>query len=247
MSGERSPTLRSALRGTHGSPRQWTSSWRRWRRPALGALLGRPAEEQVRRGYGHTLREIAQQPVTWIETASRMHAVRSLARGERRLGLGGRVHGLGQLPLRRGMRRSVPAARARRPGLRRARRPDPHPSGELPSPERRRSSSCRSPVRATAPRAGRWSTSCSRSGRRRATSSSPATATGPWPRRYRDRAEVRTIVLDEQTNDRSLVMTSSFTNMVLAGRALAGRPRGLRAASRRARAGGGRPAARADL
>ena len=30
-----------------------------------------------------------------------------------------------------------------------------------------------------------------------------------------------TVVLDERTNDRSLVMTSSFTNMVLAGRLLA--------------------------
>jgi tagatose-6-phosphate ketose/aldose isomerase len=39
---------------------------------------------------------------------------------------------------------------------------------------------------------------------------------------YRGRPEVRTIVLDEKTDDRSLVMTSSFTNLVLAGRALAG-------------------------
>jgi tagatose-6-phosphate ketose/aldose isomerase len=39
--------------------------------------------------------------------------------------------------------------------------------------------------------------------------------------RYRDDARVATIVLDERTNDRSLVMTSSFTNMVLAGRLLA--------------------------
>ena len=33
---------------------------------------------------------------------------------------------------------------------------------------------------------------------------------------YRDNDKVTTIVLDEKTNDRSLVMTSSFTNMVLA-------------------------------
>jgi tagatose-6-phosphate ketose/aldose isomerase len=39
---------------------------------------------------------------------------------------------------------------------------------------------------------------------------------------YRDRSGVRTIVLDEKTHDRSLVMTSSFTNLVLAGRALGG-------------------------
>jgi tagatose-6-phosphate ketose/aldose isomerase len=38
---------------------------------------------------------------------------------------------------------------------------------------------------------------------------------------YRDDPRVATVVLDERTNDRSLVMTSSFTNMVLAGRLLA--------------------------
>ena len=48
---------------------------------------------------------------------------------------------------------------------------------------------------------------------------------------------VRAIVLDEKTNDRSLVMTSSFTNMVLAGRALGGRSPGLRGARSWARAG----------
>jgi tagatose-6-phosphate ketose/aldose isomerase len=37
---------------------------------------------------------------------------------------------------------------------------------------------------------------------------------------YRQVSAVQTLVLDEKTNDRSLVMTSSFTNMVLAGRAL---------------------------
>ncbi len=41
---------------------------------------------------------------------------------------------------------------------------------------------------------------------------------------YGHRPDVRTIVLDEKTDDRSLVMTSSFTNLVLAGRALAGNP-----------------------
>lgn len=39
--------------------------------------------------------------------------------------------------------------------------------------------------------------------------------------RYRDDPRVATVVLDDRTCDRSLVMTSSFTNMVLAGRLLA--------------------------
>jgi hypothetical protein len=38
----------------------------------LGALLAAPAGEQEGKGYSHTLREIAQQPVTWTGTASAM-------------------------------------------------------------------------------------------------------------------------------------------------------------------------------
>ncbi len=33
---------------------------------AFGPLLAAPAEEQLRRGYGYTLREISHQPLTWI-------------------------------------------------------------------------------------------------------------------------------------------------------------------------------------
>jgi tagatose-6-phosphate ketose/aldose isomerase len=43
---------------------------------------------------------------------------------------------------------------------------------------------------------------------------------GALATRYRDRDNVATIVLAERTNDRSLVMTSSFTNLWLAGRIL---------------------------
>ena len=44
-------------------------------RGALGALLSPSPEEQEGRGYGHTLREITQQPVTWMETAARMRGL----------------------------------------------------------------------------------------------------------------------------------------------------------------------------
>src|SRR5260370_16041064 len=36
----------------------------------IGRLLARPAKEQQVQGYAHTLREIAQQPVTWLGTAA---------------------------------------------------------------------------------------------------------------------------------------------------------------------------------
>ena len=51
---------------------------------------------------------------------------------------------------------------------------------------------------------------------------------GALATRYGTRPRVRTLVLDEKTNDKSLVMTSSFTNMVLAGWALGRRWRGRR-------------------
>ena len=38
----------------------------------LGALLRPSWTEQLEHGYGHTLREIGQQPLTWLETTSRM-------------------------------------------------------------------------------------------------------------------------------------------------------------------------------
>jgi tagatose-6-phosphate ketose/aldose isomerase len=46
-------------------------------------------------------------------------------------------------------------------------------------------------------------------------------ANGRLATRYRDEPRVRVLLLDPRTNDRSLVMTSSFTNMLLTGGALA--------------------------
>lgn len=37
--------------------------------PVLAGLLDASAEQQIARGYGHTLREICQQPLTWLETS----------------------------------------------------------------------------------------------------------------------------------------------------------------------------------
>ena len=45
---------------------------------------------------------------------------------------------------------------------------------------------------------------------------------GALARRYRSAPRVESIVLPAETNDQSLVMTSSFTNLVLAARSLAG-------------------------
>lgn len=48
-------------------------------------------------------------------------------------------------------------------------------------------------------------------------------ASGGLATRYRDEPRVRVLLLDPVTNDRSLVMTSSFTNLVLAGSGLSPR------------------------
>ena len=105
---------------------------------ALGALLGRPAEEQVAPGYAHTLREIASSrspgsrrraactaaALAWSRTSVAAVAAR-------------RAHGLGQLALRGRMPRSAPAGALGVPvtavpaGLILT-----HPD-ELPPPERR--------------------------------------------------------------------------------------------------------------
>ena len=188
----------------------------------LGHLLSPSPDEQVRRGYGHTLREIAQQPLTWIETAARMRGLPLI--GESLDGVSAVVltgsgssvyaaecvapclqHGLG-VPVS-----AVPA------GLILT-----HPETCLPptgpflvvsharsgnSPESRAVVDF---LLESRPQARHLFITCNRAG-------DLATS-------YRNRPDVRAIVLDEKTNDRSLVMTSSFTNMVLAGRALGGNP-----------------------
>jgi tagatose-6-phosphate ketose/aldose isomerase len=186
----------------------------------LGGLLSPSAEEQVRRGYGHTLREIAQQPVTWIETASRM---RGLSR------LGESLDGVSAVVLT-GSGSSIYAAECVAPCLQHGLGVPvsavpaglilTHPETCLPptgpflvvslarsgnSPESRAVVDW---LLESRPQARHLFITCNRDG---------ALATS-----YRNRPDVRAIVLDERTNDRSLVMTSSFTNMVLAGRALGG-------------------------
>jgi tagatose-6-phosphate ketose/aldose isomerase len=190
----------------------------------LGKLLGAPAEEQDRLGYRHTLREIVQQPLTWLETtegALESLDVVSAAVARVRDGHGGTV-------VFTGSGSSLYAGECLSPALQAALRIAvhavaagevlTHPAGRLPpsgpclvvslarsgnSPEscgvldtlHDTASDCRHLV-ITCNRAGRLATS------------------------YRGDPRVSALVLDDKTCDRSLVMTSSFTNMVLAGQLL---------------------------
>src|SRR5512137_1157911 len=54
-----------------------------WRRhvssqvPVIAELLDATEDERTKGGYGHTIEEIVQQPVTWLDTAARAADQRS--------------------------------------------------------------------------------------------------------------------------------------------------------------------------
>jgi tagatose-6-phosphate ketose/aldose isomerase len=179
-------------------------------------LLALPGEERRRRGFHDTIREIQHQPETWLETGE---IVARIARprfdGPVLLTGSGSSHFIGESLepiLARTLGRPVRAVPAgsiltggesyvlagdRGTVLSFAR------SGDSPE-------SC-GVVDWFLERAPLWQhvvITCNPDG---------ALAT-----RYRDRPNVSAIVLGERTNDRSLVMTSSFTNLWLAGRIVSG-------------------------
>lgn len=166
----------------------------------------------------HTWREIHQQPATWLDTVERVGNFRDELRALLDdaefvilTGSGSSQYAgecVGQV-LERDLRRSVrvfgggailledPAVFARGRGLliSLAR------SGDSPE-------SCGAVVSllAAAPELRHLVITCNANGR--------------LATQYRDEKRVRVLTLDLRTNDRSLVMTSSFTNMVIAARAL---------------------------
>jgi tagatose-6-phosphate ketose/aldose isomerase len=204
--------------GLSGSVDAWLTTLRE--APALGALLAPPWPEQLARGYGHTLREICQQPLTWQDTAARLRRaagpVAESLRGVRAVVFTGSGSSLyaGEcvapaLQAELGLPVSAVAA-----GLVLT-----HPASCLPpfgpflvvsvarsgnSPESRAVVDW---LLESRPDARHLVLTCNGQG---ALATASAARTG-----------VRAVVLDETTDDRSLVMTSSFTNLVLAGRALA--------------------------
>jgi tagatose-6-phosphate ketose/aldose isomerase len=192
---------------------------------SLAELIERPADVQRQFGYGHTAREIDHQPETWIDTARRLEAYEPLlADWLTQAGVGPSASGglvltgsgsslyVGEclvVPIQRALRVPVSAV----------------PSGELlthldahlaarrglvvsfarsgDSPE---SSAAVDEVLAARPAWHHLIITCNGVGRLAS---------------YDGRAGVRALVLDDRTCDRSLVMTSSFTNMTVAGSALA--------------------------
>jgi len=188
----------------------------------VAPLVERPEADQRRLGYYHTLREIAQQPLTWLATARLMVERRSEIdarfagdpRPQRVLltGSGSSFYAAEcvALPLQAALgvpAQAIPAglllthAETLLPKDRRGVLVSFARSGDSPE-----SSGALDTLLDGGFDCQHVIITCNREGR---------LATG-----YRQRAEVLPIVLDDRTNDRSLVMTSSFTNMVLAGRIL---------------------------
>ena len=203
---------------------EWLAALARGTRD-IGRLLGAPAEEQERVGSRHTLREIGQQPVTWVETAGLLAG--HVDAVEKALAFVSGDAAPGSIVLT-GSGSSLYAGECLAPALQAALRLPVHavPAGELliqpgsflpsrgpsllvsfgrsgNSPE---SCGAIDAVREAAPGCRHLVITCNPLGR--------------LATRYGDDPRVTSVVLYEKTNDRSLVMTSSFTNMVLAARLL---------------------------
>ena len=184
-------------------------------------MLVRPTAEQEALGYVHTLREIVQQPATWVGTAQQIaQAIESggldaafdpLPHGIVLTGSGS-SHYIGEslaLGLQAALRLPVQAVPA---GTLLTHWRGAIPSDALlvsfarsgDSPE---SAGVVDALLAQAPDCRHLFITCN--------------ADGHLATRYRDEPRTTVLLLDERTNDRSLVMTSSFTNLLLAGRGLA--------------------------
>jgi tagatose-6-phosphate ketose/aldose isomerase len=184
---------------------------------SLFELRGAPESEQRERGYRHTLREILQQPATWLETAALVgrSGVSLAGEGPVLLTGSGSSHFVGESlepALARSLERPVRAVPA---GTLLTDGPScvfEGPPGTLVSFARSGDSpeSC-GVVDWFLEHAPGWRqvlVTCNRE--------------GALASRYAGRKNTSLVLLPDRTNDRSLVMTSSFTNLWLAGRILGG-------------------------
>jgi len=189
------------------------------RQPRVAELLGKTAEEQRRLGYYHTLREMCQQPSTWIRTCELMRGnsavLRSTLEGvssliltgsgsseyagdcvrltlQNELGILAQAIGGGAL-LTHGSKAFSPG----RPGL----MVSIARSGDSPE-----SAGALALLLKTEPEIRHLVLTCNEQ--------------GTLARSYQNNPRALVITLDEETNDQGLVMTSSFTNLVLAARSL---------------------------
>jgi tagatose-6-phosphate ketose/aldose isomerase len=187
--------------------------------PIVAEMLAQDPEEQRRLGYVHTLREICQQPWTWIRTAELMQQfdrvlspvverISSLVLSgsgspefagdcvrlvlQKELSVNAQVIPGGTI-----LTHGSHAVTIGRPGL----MVSMARSGDSPE-----SVGALALMLKTEPRFRHLILTCNRQGSLAST--------------FREDSRVTVIALDDCTNDRSLVMTSSFTNLVMAARFL---------------------------
>ena len=189
--------------------------------PTLDSLKAAPAAERQRLGYADTLREVLQQPQTWRDTASRLADASSrgmlrelLATQPRHIvltGSGSSVY-VGEClapALQAGL--GIPS-QAIAAGTLLTHRRGTLPSGQgllvsiARSGDSPESAGVVDQVLETEPDYRHLVITCN--------------AQGQLATRYRHEARVKVLQLSPRTNDRSLVMTSSFTNLLLAGTGL---------------------------
>lgn len=189
--------------------------------PKVAEILSRSPEEQLKRGYYHTLREICQQPPTWVNTAEQMisssDVLRECTEGIRTLVLTGSgssefVGHCASPGLRRDLNivaKVVPGGALLTYGT------DVLPP-ERPALVVSLSRSGDSPETVGA------ISRCLQEDRRIRHLVLTCNPKGRAADTFRDDDVVKVMTLDEATNDRSLAMTSSVTNLVLAARSLGG-------------------------
>jgi len=189
------------------------------RQGRAGELLAKTLEEQQQSGYFHTLPEICRQPQTWRETCELMikstAAVNASLRGAKSLiftgsgsseyagdclrasmqaELGIDCQAIGGGVLLTGKTEALPVCRPRvMVSLAR--------SGDSPE-----STGALSLMLEHDPEMRHLVLTCN--------------STGALAQTYRDHTQVSVITLGDNTNDQSLVMTSSFTNLIVAARFL---------------------------
>jgi len=198
---------------------------------SLAELIAQPVDAQRQLGYAHTAQEIDHQPETWIETAIRVDSRQSaLAEQLSRAGLtpagaGGLVLTGSGSSLFVGECLAVPIQRALDVPV------SAVPSGELLTNLDGHLPPARPGLLVSFARSGNSPESS-------AVIEEVLRARSTWHHliitcngagrlaQYSTRDRVHALVLDDRTCDRSLVMTSSFTNMTVAGSALAWLGRG---------------------
>src|SRR6266496_2279653 len=185
------------------------------RQREVARLLAAPDEDQRERGYYHTLREILQQPLTWIHTGDQMAGVASRLQaslaGVRNLFLTGSGSSeyaghcvrlalqkrLGANTLAIGGGALLTHSRQQLPPERPALMVSIARSGDSPE-----SVGAVSLLLESEPEVRHLVLTCN--------------ARGKLATNFAGDARVQVVTLHDETNDRSLVMTSSFTNLVIA-------------------------------